>query len=583
VTRGRDGRRAGRARNDEPVTRGRDGRRAGRAARALAVSALVAGALAAGAPGCNQLAGTDSFHVDAAGTPPPDEATCTSNAECTDRAAGVPSLCRKIDQKCARIASAECAFFVGNILADDTIIIGAIGPTSGTDVLLGQATQNALSLALQDFSTGGGLPPAAPGGPPRPLALVGCDESKDPVAAARHLALELGVPAIVGASASGLTAQIAEEVSVPAGALLISPSATSVSLSTLIATGLVRRTAPSDIQQSAALALLAARVADAERPKTSDGAVKVVVLYKSDSYGEGLFEDIARRLKPSEGGGALGLGDRLVGFSYGNPDDLSETPDPAASYAQAVELLVAEAPHLVLALGTTEVVTELLTRIEAAPSLRIRPKYLFPDGGYVPQLGAIVASNETLRQRVLGTRPASLRDAFGAFRERYATSFRDGTAADSVGAAAAFDAFYLVAFGIAALPPGEPVTGAGISLNWARLVPPGASLRFEPDSISDIFAALARGENVDVEGASGPLDFDATGEALSDILVWCPAPADSTVDALPASSGFFLDPMTGTLQGAPSAACKDALPVAPPSAPPTRGDQRRTPDSSRGQ
>ncbi|HEU4533962.1 MAG TPA: ABC transporter substrate-binding protein, partial [Polyangiaceae bacterium] len=303
---------------------------------ALAATALAAAALAAAAPGCNQLAGADEFYVDAPAAPPPAPGeACETNAQCTERAAGEPSLCRKADKVCVRVTSDECAYFVGSALADDAVIVGAIGPTTGVDVLLGQATQNALSLALQDFAAAGGLPPAAPGGPRRQLALVGCDEAKDPIAAARHLVGDLGAPAIVGASASGITAQIAEEVTVAAKVLLISPSATSASLTDLADGGLVWRTAPSDVQQSAALARLAADFAADVRAAIEFATV--AVLYKEDSYGKGLFDDISARLKPAGGRGLLGPNDRLFGFSYGNPDDLSVTPDPAASYDLAVD------------------------------------------------------------------------------------------------------------------------------------------------------------------------------------------------------------------------------------------------------
>ncbi|HEU4534635.1 MAG TPA: hypothetical protein VFS00_10980, partial [Polyangiaceae bacterium] len=236
--------------------------------------------------------------------------------------------------------------------------------------------------------------------------------------------------------------------------------------------------------------------------------------------------------------------------------------------------LVAEPPQLVLALGTTEVVTELMTRVETRLPPAERPRYLFPDGGYVPQLSAFVAADQSLGARVRGTRPLLAGPTFEAFRKRYADSFRDGTAADSVGAAAAYDAFYLAAFAIAALGPGEVVDGPAIARGLGRLVPPGAPFPFGPESIAAAFDSLARGGNADVDGASGPLDFDlASGEAPAGTLVWCPAPVGAGVGALPAPSGLSFEPVRGLIIGTLSPNCPNepfAAPAQRPPPPPTR-------------
>ncbi len=522
----------------------------GRAGGRAFAAGLAAAGLAAGAsPGCNQLVGADDFHVEGRASAP----ACETNAQCAARNNGAPSICRRADRQCARLTSAECAFVAGDATNDYAVLVGAIGPTSGVDALLGRATQNALTLALQDFTAlANGLPAAAPGGPRRPLAVVACDEAKGALAAARHLAA-LGVPAVVGGASSAVTTQIATEVTIPAGVLLLSPSATSPSLTDLVDQGLVWRTAPSDVQQGSALALLAGEFADARREAPgAPAALSVVALYRDDSYGKGLYGEVSRLLRFG-GESLLGPGDRFEAVTYGNPDDPASTPDLGARYDQAAADVVARRPHFVLALGTTEVVTNLLPRVEEAwpADAGERPVYFLPDGGYVSQLVELMAANPSLRGRVFGTAPAALGATFEPFRARYEATFRDGTSADSIGAAGAFDAFYLIAFALAAAPPEAPLDGAAVARGIGRLVPPGAPVELDQRAINSAFGALGRGENLDVQGASGALDFDvATGDTTAGLLVWCPAPSGSPPDALPVPSGRFLDPATGRLTGA---------------------------------
>jgi len=84
-----------------------------------------------------------------------------------------------------------------------------------------------------------------------------------------------GVSAIVGPAASGTAANDVLPVTMKAGVVIISPSATSASLSTIPSHGLFFRTAPSDILQSQALADVITRT----------GAQRVYIVARNDTYG----------------------------------------------------------------------------------------------------------------------------------------------------------------------------------------------------------------------------------------------------------------------------------------------------------
>ena len=60
------------------------------------------------------------------------------------------------------------------------------------------------------------------------------------------------------------------------------------------------------------------------------------------------------------------------------------------------------------------------------------------------------------------------------------------------------------------------MTGRGLAEGVKRLVPEGTRIDAGGAQINQAYGALQAGENVDFQGASGPLDFDVdVGEAAS--------------------------------------------------------------------
>ena len=95
-----------------------------------------------------------------------------------------------------------------------------------------------------------------------------------------------------------------------------------------------------------------------------------------------------------------------------------------------------------------------------------------------------------------------------------------------------------------------PVTGASLASVIPRLTPPGTPINVGPTEIFDAINKLAGGGRVDLNGATGPLDFDpATGDAVVDLAVLC-----VDVDARGAAagnreSGLIYDATSRTLRG----------------------------------
>ena len=84
-----------------------------------------------------------------------------------------------------------------------------------------------------------------------------CVDAAAATAAAERLITSEGVAAIMGADCSGVTIAVVNNVAVPNGVVMVSPSATSPALSTIKDKGYFFRTAPSDARQGEVLAQVA--------------------------------------------------------------------------------------------------------------------------------------------------------------------------------------------------------------------------------------------------------------------------------------------------------------------------------------
>ena len=115
---------------------------------------------------------------------------------------------------------------------------------------------------------------------------------EDPyLAASLRLRSADGVVAIMGADCSGVTTAIANNVGIPNGVTMISPSATSPALTTIEDNGNFFRVVPSDARQGQVLAdVLKAR-----------GVDTVAVTYTNNDYGKGLSDSFASAFEAAGG------------------------------------------------------------------------------------------------------------------------------------------------------------------------------------------------------------------------------------------------------------------------------------------
>jgi branched-chain amino acid transport system substrate-binding protein len=456
------------------------------------LSALALGLAAALLPSCSLT----TFGDDA----------CTSNADC--RAAfgfgatcGAEGLCAPPapPSRCARTFPRDLFARPRNYASH--LALGVIvNEQDPSDV----AAENAIELALQQIDDLRGV-----GG--REVAVVFCTNEEDPerdtaseeeatATLGDYLAGALDAPAIVGPSTSSQAEALYAAIA-PRGALMISHSATSTALTQLDAdTRLLWRTCPPDSEQGAAIA----------DDLASRSVARVAVIYEDGSYGAGLAQVFGDAFRGTATPFPFALGnvtlrDAQAMTVAGRAGDFDEVLFISSDFADTQQFLRYAA---------------------RTPGLADMPIFLTDTAAASPEfLGDTVAA--PLFPRLRGSRPAlATGPVYDQFIAAYGSRFM--TAPDVRQyqyAPHAYDAAWLVFAGAArALATEGAITGSAIAEGLTHLSDVrrgGTTFDLLPGSWVTLSAELAAGRDVDVRGASGELDFDATtNETSGPVEIW---------------------------------------------------------------
>jgi branched-chain amino acid transport system substrate-binding protein len=155
------------------------------------------------------------------------------------------------------------------------ILIGFTGPIES---LTGPMAAGA-ELAMKEVTDSGKLLDAAVVTPMR--ADTGCIDNGLSTSNAERMIAD-GISGLIGGDCSGVTGAILQNVAIPNGMVMISPSATSPGLSTAEDNGLFFRTAPSDAREGQVMADVL----------TDRGVKSIALTYTNNDYGKGLADAI---------------------------------------------------------------------------------------------------------------------------------------------------------------------------------------------------------------------------------------------------------------------------------------------------
>ncbi|WP_300057689.1 ABC transporter substrate-binding protein [uncultured Roseobacter sp.] len=160
------------------------------------------------------------------------------------------------------------------------VLIGFTGPIES---LAGPMASGA-ELAMKEATDGGKLLDGATVTPMR--ADTGCIDNGLSTSNGERLIAD-GVHGIIGGDCSGVTGAILQNVAIPNGMVMISPSATSPGLSTVEDNDLFFRTAPSDAREGEVMAEVL----------QDRGVTSIALTYTNNDYGKGLADAIESNFK----------------------------------------------------------------------------------------------------------------------------------------------------------------------------------------------------------------------------------------------------------------------------------------------
>lgn len=187
------------------------------------------------------------------------------------------------------MATAATALMAGTVHAEDVklgILLGftgpleSIAPDMAAAVNLAIAETNDSGIFLDGASTVSSI-----------NADTGCVDASLAVASAERLITSDKVNGIVGGMCSGETTASLQNVALPNGMVMISPSATSPGLTSIEDNGLFFRTSPSDARQGQVMADIL----------NDRGIKEVAVTYTNNDYGKGLADSFQSSYEESGG------------------------------------------------------------------------------------------------------------------------------------------------------------------------------------------------------------------------------------------------------------------------------------------
>lgn len=348
------------------------------------------------------------------------------------------------------------------------VILGFTGPIESLTPAMGDSAE----LAFKEVSDSGAFLDG------KVIEAVRADSTCVDAAAASAAAERLitadSVVAIMGADCSGVTTAIANNVAVPNGVVMVSPSATSPALSTIEDNDLFFRTAPSDARQGEVLAAIL----------MDKGITSVAVTFTNNDYGKGLSDAFISNFE--------GLG--------GSITINAAHEDGKGDYSAEVGALAAAGGDLLVVLGYVD--QGGVGIIQASLDSGAFDTFALGDGMYGDSLIETIGDD---LNGTIGSVPWSEGDGADAFVAVTEAGGVDGTGAFT---RESYDAGALIAL---AMQAGGEATREAVAANLLA-VANGPGEPILPGELAKGLEILANGGEVDYVGATN-VELIGPGEA----------------------------------------------------------------------
>ncbi|MFV0474395.1 MAG: ABC transporter substrate-binding protein [Pikeienuella sp.] len=369
------------------------------------------------------------------------------------------------------IAAVAASFVMAGAAAAEDVKIGVIFGYTGPLESITPAMAAGAELAMKEVTDAGGILDG------RGVVSVRgdstCVDAAAATAAAERLITSDGVAAIVGADCSGVTTAILQNVAMPNGVVMVSPSATSPALSTIEDNGLFFRTSPSDARQGE----IASNILN------DRGVKEVAISYTNNDYGKGLADFIERNFK--ESGGSVTIS--------------APHEDGKADYSAEVGALAAAGGEVLVVVGYVDQGGKGI--IQAALDSGAFETFYLPDGMVGDSLYAAIGDGVN---GSYGSLPGSDSQGAATFIElAEAAGFTSGAFAPE-----SYDAAALIMLAMEAAGSADSAAFAAKVMDLANA--PGEQIM--PGELAKALELIRKGEDIDYVGASA-VELVAPGES----------------------------------------------------------------------
>ncbi|HEV8573752.1 MAG TPA: ABC transporter substrate-binding protein [Dehalococcoidia bacterium] len=390
--------------------------------------------------------------------------------------------------------------------------IGLLVDFTGALANYGPDMENAARLAIKHINAGGGVL-----GEPVELEVGDSATAPDPAKteATRMIDVEK-VHAIVGSLGSSVSLAVAESVTAPAKIPQISPASTGPALTGADDDDYLFRTPISDAAQGLVLAQLVQDL----------GFSTVCTMFVNNAYGQGLTEAFAEAF---EGGGGA------VSAQVSHPDQTAAT-----SYSAELDQCVQGGPEALVAISYPTGQAEVYLR-EALEGGLI-DQFVFVDGTKDDEMFAALGYENF--DGMSGTAPGALppSEFSQTFDDLYVEEY--GTLYQVAFVRETYDAVLALALAAekAGSTDGTAIRDALRDIGNA----PGELVAEPPEGIGTALEAIRNGEDVDLSGASGSVEWDDSGDVLiGAIEVWT---IDAATEKLVTERKFRVDLEAGEFE-----------------------------------